>query len=146
MRSYARLALIFSICALTACDASRGTDSFRASDKHDRYQDLNRSDYRNMAGEKGEPFDPKSQPQNEARNYENPQAAADAPPIPDVADILAAPRPPKINQSKLVSIAVTDDVSIRDVLFELARLADVDIEIGNGIEGCLLYTSPSPRD
>lgn len=131
MRVYARLALLLCVTAMAGC-GERGTDSFYASDKHDRYQDLNREDYRNMDGPKGKKMDPAARPQHEPENL---AAASDAPEIPDVADILAAPRPPKINQSKLVSIAVTDDVSIRDVLFELARLADVDIEIGNGIEG-----------
>lgn len=135
MRFHARLALVFLVGVLTACDASRGTDGFHASDKHDRYQDLNREDYRNMDGDKGKPYDPANRPQHDADNFANPVEANGAPPIPDVADILAAPRPPKINHSKRVSIAVTDDVSIRDVLFELARLAEVDIEIGNGIEG-----------
>ncbi len=131
MRVYARLALLVCVTAIAGC-GDRGTDSFYASDKHDRYQDLNREDYRNMEGPKGEKMNPAARPQHAPENL---AASSEAPAIPDVADILAAPRPPKINQSKLVSIAVTDDVSIRDVLFELARLADVDIEIGNGIEG-----------
>jgi len=57
------------------------------------------------------------------------------PPIPELADILAAPQPPKISQAQLVSIAVTDDVPLKDVFIELARLADVDIEIDAGITG-----------
>lgn len=57
------------------------------------------------------------------------------PPIPDIAEILAAPRPPKLGEMQLVSIAVTDDVPLKDVLIELARLADVDIEIDAGIQG-----------
>lgn len=57
------------------------------------------------------------------------------PPIPDIAEILAAPKPPKIGETQLVSLAVTDDVPLKDVLIELARLADVDIEIDAGIQG-----------
>ena len=59
----------------------------------------------------------------------------DAPPIPRLAEILAAPRPPKIGETQLVSIAVTDDVPLKDVLLELAKLADVDIELDSGITG-----------
>jgi general secretion pathway protein D len=57
-----------------------------------------------------------------------------APPIPDIAQVLAAPRPPKVANTKLVTLAVTDDVPLRDVLFELGRLANVDIEVGAGLD------------
>lgn len=60
--------------------------------------------------------------------------AVGAPPVPDIAQVLAAPRPPKVANSKLVTLAVTDDVPLRDVLFELGRLANVDIEVGPGLD------------
>lgn len=56
------------------------------------------------------------------------------PPIPDIAQVLAAPRAPKVANAKLVTLAVTDDVPLRDVLFELGRLANVDIEVGSGLD------------
>lgn len=62
-------------------------------------------------------------------------AALGAPPVPALAQVLATPEPPKIANSKLVTIAVTEDVPLRDVLFELGRLAKVDIEIGPGLDG-----------
>ncbi len=61
-------------------------------------------------------------------------AAVGVPPIPDIAQVLAAPRPPKVANSKLVTLAVTEDVPLRDVLFELGRLAGVDIEVGSGLD------------
>jgi general secretion pathway protein D len=61
------------------------------------------------------------------------------PPVPELAEILAAPRPPKIGESKLVSVAVTDDVPIKDVLIELARVADIDIEVDSGINGGISF-------
>ena len=61
------------------------------------------------------------------------------PPIPDIAEILAAPKPPKLGETKLVSIAVTDDVPLKDVLIELARLADVDIEVDSSITGGISF-------
>lgn len=89
----------------------------------DRQQELTRQDYRNM---------------NKAKKLlpDDVQADADlgAPPIPDIAQVLAAPRPPKIANTKLVTLSVTDDVPLRDVLFELGRLASVDIEVGNGLD------------
>jgi MSHA type pilus biogenesis protein MshL len=53
--------------------------------------------------------------------------------------MLAAPRPPKIGESRLVSLSVTDDVPLKDVLIELARLADVDVEIDSGIKGGISF-------
>lgn len=93
------------------------------SDMQDRQQELTREDYRDM---------------NKIKKLlpDDAQTDADlgAPPIPDLAQVLAAPRPPKIANTKLVTLAVTDDVPLRDVLFELGRLANVDIEVGNGLD------------
>lgn len=75
-------------------------------------------------------------------NKKNPDGATNAkapPPIPSVAPILAAPRPPQIGETKLVSISVTDDVPLKDVLIELARLAKVDIELDSSIEGGISF-------
>lgn len=61
------------------------------------------------------------------------------PPIPDLAEILATPQPPKLGETQLVSVAVTDDVPLKDVLIELARLADVDIEVDASITGGISF-------
>ena len=61
------------------------------------------------------------------------------PPLPDLAEILAAPKPPKIASTQLVSVSVTDDVPLKDVLIELGRLADIDIEIDSGITGGISF-------
>jgi len=39
-----------------------------------------------------------------------------------------------VANTKQVTLAVTDDVPLRDVLFELGRLAGVDIEVGAGLD------------
>jgi len=57
------------------------------------------------------------------------------PPIPDLAEILTAPPKPKIGETQLVSLAVTDDVPLKDVLLEVARLAKVDIDVDSSITG-----------
>lgn len=66
-------------------------------------------------------------------------AHSSEPPIPDLAEVLAAPQPPKLGETKLVSIAVTDDVPLKDVFIELARMADVDIELDAGITGGVAF-------
>lgn len=64
---------------------------------------------------------------------------APPPPVPNLSEILAAPRPPEIGKTQLVSIAVTDDVPLKDVLLELARLANVDMELDSGISGGISF-------
>lgn len=114
---------LLALGVLTGCNDDGSFDGFRKGDPIDRPQNLTRDDYRDMnRAEKLLPGDAEV------------DATLGAPPIPDVAQVIAAPRPPKVGNSKLVSIAVTDDVPLRDVLFELGRLANVDIEIGPGLD------------
>lgn len=116
------VALAGTTLVLSGCNLEDEAAGWRDEDVVDRPQKLSRDDYRNInRAEKLLPEGGES------------AAALGAPPIPDVAQIIAAPRPPKVGNTKLVSIAVTDDVPLRDVLFELGRLADVDIEIGPGL-------------
>ncbi len=118
--------------------------------KHGRLLDpdkkLNRQDYLDMYSPKpaadaaplaGEPPIPEMK-------IESPQISlktsnVPAPPIPDLAEIIAAPEPPKIGQTKVVSVSVTDDVPLKDILIELSRLADVDVEIDSSIAGGITF-------
>ena len=61
------------------------------------------------------------------------------PPIPDIAPILSTPKPPILGETKLVSISVTDDVPLKDVILELARLANVDVEVDANIRGGVAF-------
>ncbi len=114
---------------LTACAGTGGLLDTEKFDKIDGDKNLSRKDYKNIT----KPNFGKTDSEIEI------SAKAKAPPIPDVASILAAPRPPKVGQSRLVSLAVTDDVPLKDVLIELARLADVDVEIDAGIKGGISF-------
>lgn len=60
------------------------------------------------------------------------------PAIPEISNILTAPTPSSTITEKLVSISVTEDIPLKDVLIELSRLADVDIEIDPGITGGII--------
>jgi MSHA biogenesis protein MshL len=62
-----------------------------------------------------------------------------APILPDVSQLLVAPRPPIIGQDKLVTLSVTEDVPLKEVLIELARRADVDVEVDPGISGGIIF-------
>ena len=123
------LLVVLGMLSLTAC-----TDKLRAkfdpdsNDPIDTSLDLTREDYRNPA-----------QPKTGETINKAELKPAPPPPLPSLKQILSAPKPPKISQKQLVSIAVTDDVPLKDVLLELARLADVDIELDAGIEGGISF-------
>jgi MSHA biogenesis protein MshL len=99
-----------------------------STDVIDRQQNLTINDFKDLSA-----IDKKAAEANAAQEP-NISAALGAPPIPDFAEVLAAPQPPKVANTKLVTLAVTDDVPLRDVLFELGRLANVDIEVGPGLD------------
>jgi MSHA biogenesis protein MshL len=54
---------------------------------------------------------------------------------PEIAKMLVAPEPPSFGTDKLVTLSVTQDVPVKDVLVELASNAEVDMEIDPGIAG-----------
>lgn len=128
IRQLAKTGLVLALCTslLLACDSyPTHSKNNELSDMQDRQQELTRQDYRNLN---------KVKKLLDADKAAQAQAAVGVPPIPDLAQVLAAPRPPKIANTKLVTLAVTDDVPLRDVLFELGRLANVDIEVGTGLD------------
>ena len=122
---------VLGLVSLTACSSDMNVFDRQKNDLVDSEMGLSRDDYRHMSERK-----PGSE--HEAISKEG---AVKAPPIPDMSEILAAPRPPKIGETQLVSIAVTDDVPLKDVLIELARLADVDVELDAGINGGISFTA-----
>lgn len=95
------------------------------NDPIDRKLDLSREDYRALGKRKEE--------------QQNAVAKDMEPAIPELSQVLATPRPPLIGESKLISISVTEDVPLKDVLLELARLADVDLELDPQITGGIIF-------
>lgn len=63
------------------------------------------------------------------------------PPIPDFQSVLAAPAAPELADTRRVSIAVTETVPLRDILIELARRAEVDLELDPRIAGGIIMTA-----
>ena len=129
MKNNASRWLLFTTFLLvSAC--TKGDNPFdpEQHDKIDRKLNLSRSDYNNMGAPK------KGDLVNKAEVLPPPP-----PPLPDLKQILAAPRPPELGQTQLVSISVTDDVPLKDVLLELARLANVDMELDSNISGGISF-------
>lgn len=121
------LCLALALLMLSACRAPEGImDALK--DPLDPSLRLSYSDYENALRS------------NQQSAEQRKQAFADnIPPIPAMAPIIAPPPPPEIGSEKLVSMAVTEDVPIKDVLLELARLAEVDIEIDPNIKGGVIF-------
>jgi len=72
-----------------------------------------------------------------------PPAAAETspPPIPALQPIIAAPPPPGVSQ-RLVSLSVTDpNISVREVLLELARKVGADIDLDPKVEGGVIISA-----
>lgn len=119
----------FIAVALGSC-TPKLRDKFNP-EKHDLFDtglNLSRDDYKKM----GDPKIPDLINTVEVK-------PAPPPPLPTLSEILAAPRPPQIGKTQLVSIAVTDDVPLKDVLLELSRLANVDMEMDSGISGGISF-------
>lgn len=127
---HAALIALFALAAVTGCKKEGGPlyDPSRP-DVIDGAQDLTRGDYANLLKTQEDPN----------VSFRTKGDSKSGPPIPDLAPILAAPPVPKLGATKLVSITVTDDVPLKDVLLELARLADVDIEVDAGISGGISF-------
>jgi type II secretory pathway component GspD/PulD (secretin) len=69
---------------------------------------------------------PGSEPEESGEEKKNEPIARQ---IPAFAPIVLPPELPALPSEKLISIAVTEDVPLRDVFLEIGRLADLDIEI-----------------
>lgn len=66
---------------------------------------------------------------------------------PNISKLLVAPPPPPMGNGNLISFSVTEEVPIKDVLVELGRIADLDIEVDPDIQGgIILKVSNKPLD
>ncbi len=66
---------------------------------------------------------------------------AEEAPLPELYPVLAAPAPPPLSRNPPVTIQVTDEIPLKDVLFELARQAGVDIELDPRIAGGVMFSA-----
>jgi MSHA type pilus biogenesis protein MshL len=63
------------------------------------------------------------------------------PPIPDMPNTLPLAVAPGLGHDKLVSVTVSDNVPLRDVLIELAREAKVNLELDPRVEGGIIFSA-----
>ena len=86
-------------------------------DKQDRSGGLSRQDYRDALA----PNEPAPKDQN------------GAPPIPEAEPLVATPNLSMPANARVVTISVNEEVQLRDVLVELARQANVGLELDPNI-------------
>lgn len=72
-----------------------------------------------------------------------PPEAASTPPIPHMQAQVVPPAPAQPGTGKLVSVTVTDSVPLRDVLIELARDANVNLELDPRVSGGIIFSAHS---
>jgi len=128
-RRISRLTLLLSCAAfVSSCDTNLddSLSEVQKIDPIDREAQLTREDFTRMRD-----IESVKKPAEISANLSN----VVEPPIPDLAEVLISPPKPKIGETQLVSLAVTDDVPLKDVLLEVARLAKVDIDVDASITG-----------
>ena len=122
--------------------ALQGCANVFPPDKIDPAGDLSRKDYLALR-HRGEDKDGKKE-QAASTDSANKEAdgAALPPPIPDMPVPLAPP-PPRapVLPKKLVSVSVTENVSVRDVLQELGREGHVNLELDPRIQGGIIFSA-----
>ncbi len=122
------VALFMCATALVSCTGKDWDDfSYKAKNvvTQDREMDYNRDDYRNAMAPR---------PVKESDDSSN------ADQVPDLAPIMAEQKK-NILPQPLVSITVNQDVPIRDIFFELAKQAEVDLELDPTITGSIIFTA-----
>lgn len=62
-------------------------------------------------------------------------------PIPKTSRLIVTPPPPEIGGDKIISFSVTDEVSLKDVLIELGRVAKIDIDIDPKVSGGIIINA-----
>jgi MSHA type pilus biogenesis protein MshL len=62
-------------------------------------------------------------------------------PIPKVSKLIITPPPPVIGGSKTLSFSVTEQVPLKDVLIELGRVAQIDVDLDPSISGGVIINA-----
>jgi len=113
------IAVIGLGAALSSCTATGRYNDY------DTAGDISKKEYEGLLG----------------RSAPDPQQRGEEPPIPGFQSVLAAPSAPELADVRRVSIAVTETTPVRDLLIELARKAQVDLEMDPRISGGIIMTA-----
>lgn len=61
--------------------------------------------------------------------------------IPQASNLVITPPPPVIGGEKIISFSATDQVPIKDILIELGRIANIDIDLDPAITGGIIINA-----
>ena len=119
--------------ALLGVLVTQGCTNTFPPDKIDPAGNLSRQDYLALR-HRGEKWPPQ-----ETEGAAKP-AVLPAPPIPTMPESVM-PEAPLETPQRLVSVSVTDSVPLRDVLIELAREGDVNLELDPRVQGGVIFSA-----
>lgn len=97
-------------------------------DRHDRSVEKAREDFKDLS----------QSPDDERRDV---RRKPPPPAVPDLAPPVPEPETPELMPNPRVSVSTTEDVPLKDVLFQLARQANVEIEIDPRITGGIIFSA-----
>ncbi|MFC1659628.1 type II secretion system protein GspD [Pseudomonadota bacterium] len=124
VRKFLPFLLLFFLCF---CSPKR--DKLDSTDYIDRRAGLTREDFE----------DGLSRPKSNKKDKDfDLYAEEDSSSFPPMSKLLVSPPPPPMGNGELISFSVTEDVPLKDVLIELGRVADIDIEIDPTIDGGII--------
>lgn len=124
------LLVLLSSCGMTGSGGDGKESTFDKMEKRfgpdviDPDRGLSRDDYRNEM----RPVTPALR----TDSYNEPA-------IPNVSQLLIDPKAPTVGKDKLITLNVTEEIPLKEVLVELARRADIDIEIDPNIRGGIIF-------
>jgi general secretion pathway protein D len=105
-----KIAIFILVLALFSCGYNPNTSTKRNANEYLTYDganNLSRSDY----------YDVLNAPTNKTEKKNNP----------NISKLIKTPNKPDKIPDKLISISVTEDVQLKDVLLEIGRMANLDM-------------------
>lgn len=136
LRGRVAIVTLAGAVALAGCGGKLG-------DPHDDGVGKTREDYKALTKEprresRDRSGDAGSQATEDAQAARQPQAPPPA--LPEMIPIAPEPETPELMPNPRVSISTAEDVPLKDVLFQLARQAGVEIEIDPRIAGGIIFS------
>ncbi|MDX1948890.1 MAG: hypothetical protein SFT90_00120 [Rickettsiales bacterium] len=117
--------ILFASLLLTSCkhfDRNKG-------DYIDPYRKLDREDYMKI-----------TRPKNDNEKEKNlPPLLSPTLKLPDIKNLTTSPKKFELENNKLVSVSVNENVPLKEVLLEICRKAEVDVEIDQDIDGKIIF-------
>lgn len=60
---------------------------------------------------------------------------------PKISSLVIAPPPPVLGGDKIISFSVSDQVPLKDILIELGRIANIDVDIDSSVSGSIIINA-----